>query len=187
MKRCFLLLALFAGATFLTMILGCPQAKQAADTVKAAKDMETKGEATFKTPEGDITVKQDKDSDEAVTVTTKDDKGNTVTYEGSKKLDTSKLGIEVYPGAAQQQGGTVSSSEGEITSISFETTDAFDKVSKFYTDKYPKATSQNMSTSDEGKTLMMHIQDKDVMRMIIVTEQDGKVIIALQSHSGMGK
>lgn len=166
---------------------GCGQVKQAAEVARVARDAQD-GEFTVKGEKGETaTIKTDA-TDNSVTITTTDAEGKHAELTGSNKVDMTKIGIEAYPGATQEQGGTVEGPEMDIASVSLTTTDPFDKVAEFYKSRYPKANTQSMTT-DGKQTLSMQVMDPanpDDVKLIVATEEDGKVSIVLQHHAAKG-
>jgi phosphotransferase system HPr-like phosphotransfer protein len=143
------------------------------------------GKATIKGENGEkATIQADKQGN-SVSITSTDAEGNKVEYKGGSEVDLAKLGIEVYPGATQEQGGTVEGADMTMVSVALTTTDPFDKVQAFYQAKYPNASGQTMTASGK-KSLSMQILDPktpDDVKMIVVGEDEGKVTIALQHHA----
>jgi hypothetical protein len=187
MRLCGVALVVVGVVVGMLALGGCGRAKQAVDTMKAGQDLERTGKATITTPEGETTIETPKGKDTGdVKVTTKDEKGQTVTYEASTDVDTSKLGLEIYPGAKQEEGSAVAGGEANMTVVKFSTSDGFDKVAAFYKGKYPKAQAFE-SKSDGSKSLMMTFQGDNSGKMVMVGEQDGVVSIVLQSSEDKSK
>jgi hypothetical protein len=156
--------------------VGCGKAKEAATGLKNIEEgakLGQTGKATFTDEKGQkIEVSADAGG-KKTTIT--DDKGDTTVAE--VKVDPAKLGIEMYPGAKEETGVTVDNPEAEGATAELSTTDPYDKVVKFYKDKYPKAASTEQS-GDGQKTLTLLIsQPPDMKHVLINQEQDGVKIM----------
>jgi hypothetical protein len=91
------------------------------------------------------------------TTVTTDNTQNTVTVRASGEtmtvgngvVDASKLGVPIYAGAKQEEGGySITGAKGEAQMASFATPDSFDRVYAFYHSKMP-AGSEKMKV-DSG-------------------------------------
>ena len=145
---------------------------------------------TVVTPEGEVTVNE---KDGKVTVSGED--GDS-TYEWSDKEPTeAELGVAIYPGAKYVEGsggsGSVSSAEGvaAVVGAEFTTTDSFTKVVEWYTGKLGAPV---MSTSDEaswmaGVDMMNPSAEIGEFSTVAVTQENGKVKIAISRMGGAGK
>lgn len=170
-------------ATAPLALFGCGQVKQAAEVARVAQDAQD-GQFTVKGEKGETATIKTGATDNSVTITTTDAEGKTAALTGSNKVDMDKVGIEAYPGAAQEQGGTVEGPEMDIASVTLATTDAFDKVAAFYKGKYPKASSQSMA-ADGKQSLSLQIMDPanpNDLKMVVATQEEGRVTILLQHH-----
>lgn len=184
--------AVIAVAVLLAVVIGgCAKAKEAADTaqavgqaVKAAKDMERKGEATIKTDDGEATIKINEKDGKSSSVSVTDKEGKTSTITSGTEVDASKAGIELYPGAEQKGGGDVSGEQGTVVGVTLETADSFEKVAKFYKDKYPEA-SKTETTSDGSSMLLLQISQPPDAKMVTVTsdKDSGKVNIVISRNT----
>ena len=162
---------------------GCGKAREAMDAaqnVKEAQKVAEGGKGTFKTDKGDVQVQVEpgKDKGEATTKVTTPEGKQTTTSIG-KSVDKAKLGIELYPGAAVETSANSANDEGGMTMAALTTTDPFDKVAKFYKDKYPKATAQEVNSGGK-QALIMQVGAGNDMKIVSITEDEGKVKIALQ-------
>ena len=155
----------------LVAVIGCGKAKevtQAARNVGAAQQLAQGGKATFEGENGEKVEMQVDKGNQKTTIKT--DQGEMTT---EAKVDPEKLGIEIYPGAQIVSGATVDHSEGGMATAEIHTPDAFDKVAKFYKDKYPKAQTTEQSGND-GKLLIATLSVTPDMKMITVTEDKEK-------------
>jgi len=181
-----------AVAVLLAVLMsGCSKAKEAADTaqavgqaVKAAKDMERKGEATIKTDDGEATIKINEKDGETSSVSVTNKEGETSTITSGTNVDASKAGIELYPGAEQKGGGDVTGDQGTVVGVTLETTDSFDKVAKFYKDKYPEASKTETSSDGSNMLLMQISQPPDAKTVTVTSDKDsGKVNIVVARNT----
>ncbi|HZZ00533.1 MAG TPA: hypothetical protein VFE36_13265 [Candidatus Baltobacteraceae bacterium] len=71
-----------------------------------------------------------------------------------QSIDTSRLGVPVYPGAQADAHGGMSSTTDEGTSVlaSFKTGDSFDKVEAFYKQRLP-AGSERTKVATSGNSI----------------------------------
>jgi len=121
MKKGLTLLALLVLMASLFATVGCGENK-----------------TTTSSPEGDVTVSEDDDSG-SETVT--GDDGDTTYKADDKAPSEDELGAPIYPGAeyVEGSGGTLTTTtDGETSTMSsgeFTTTDSYDKVVEWYTDK----------------------------------------------------
>ena len=160
-------------------LCGCGKAKEVGQAVSVARDLRD-GEATIKTDDGEAKMKIEEDG-ESVTITSTDKEGKETVTWGSDAVDADKLGIELYPGAEPTgTGGTSSGSEGDISTVTLSTGDGFDKVAKFYKDKYPDADKQEVSAGGM-KMLTLAVSAEPDLKHIMVQEQEGEgtVLITL--------
>ncbi|MEN6346859.1 MAG: hypothetical protein ABFE16_16265 [Armatimonadia bacterium] len=167
------------------MLGGCSKAKEAATDLRNVGEAAklAQGEtARLQTENGVVEVQAQKQGEDQVTVKTTGPDGKQVTYQGGKQGDLSKLGIEIYPGAKQEQASTVSGGDTDVTQAQFTTSDAFGKVAQFYKDKYKDAALSEMSTG-EHKTLTIQAGDEKDMKIIIVTQEEDLIKILLQHHA----
>ncbi len=184
------LMAVVAALTVaaLVVIVGCGKARETVDAARNAGEaakLAKSGKATFHTEKGDVQVesKQGKNEGESETKITQAD-GKTLTAQTGKTIDAAKLGLEPYPGATVENSITAGSAEGGVTTAELVTTDPFDKVAKFYKDKYTAVHSQEGS-GDDGKTLMMQMGNGMDLKMVMVSQdkKTGKTKILLQHHA----
>lgn len=123
--------------------------------------------ATYSTPQGSVTVKQDAVSgttsvngpDGHTTVTTKDGtmvgtttdaSGKTSTVSVGNKVDLAEFGMKPYPGATPKEGGSMRSDtpDGTSMAVTLETKDDADKILAFY--KTEMKVETTMTTGDGG-------------------------------------
>ena len=90
-----------------TVVLGgCSKARETATGLRNAGEAAklAQGEtARIQTENGVVEVQAQKQGEDQVTIKTTGPDGKEVTYQGGKQADLSKLGIEIYPGAKQEQ------------------------------------------------------------------------------------
>lgn len=134
---------------------------------------------TFTTSQGATTVESNGAS-KSVTITTKE---GTTTI--SANVDLAKLGLPVYPGATQNQGGisgTTAQSSGEVVALS--TSDSFDKVYAWYRAHMPAGSEGMHMSSPTGSIATFQIGkdgDKE-QRSVMITGEKDKTSILL-SHN----
>lgn len=169
-----------------TVVLGgCSKARETATGLRNAGEAAklAQGEtARIQTENGVVEVQAQKQGEDQVTIKTTGPDGKEVTYQGGKQADLSKLGIEIYPGAKQEQASAVSGDGTEVTQAEFTTPDAFGKVAQFYKDKYKDGAVSEMSTG-ELKTLTIQAGDEKDMKIIMVTQEEDLIKILLQHHA----
>jgi outer membrane murein-binding lipoprotein Lpp len=125
------------------------------------------------------------------TTVTRDTASNTVTMQnkegsmtvGKNAVDPAKLGVPIYPGATQSEGGmSVTSKTGSGQMASFTSPDSFDKVYRWYKSRLPAgAEKMKFGSGDnsvvefvtgsvkpgEIQTMVMVSQKKDVTDIIV--------------------
>lgn len=102
---------------------------------------------------------------------------------GNVKVSASDLGVDLYPGATQQQGAVrVSTPNGTAITAVYETSDPMDKVVEFYKGKLGSGAS--VFQSDKSAVLSLASEDKkdNVMVTISTEDSDGKTKIGIM-HS----
>jgi hypothetical protein len=102
---------------------------------------------------------------------------------GNVKVSASDLGVDLYPGATQQQGAVrVSTPNGTAITAVYETSDSMDKVVDFYKSKLGSGAS--VYQSDKSAVLSLANEDKkdNVMITISNDDSDGKTKIGIM-HS----
>ncbi|MFZ0731674.1 MAG: zinc ribbon domain-containing protein [Candidatus Sulfotelmatobacter sp.] len=82
------------------------------------------------------------------------------------------LGIDLYPGAQSQRGGTSSVSFGSFHTVtaSFTSADSVDKVCTFYKSKFPGAM---VTTSDQNRCTIVSNDSKNMITISVEPEGDG--------------
>ncbi|MGQ9730259.1 MAG: hypothetical protein ACUVX8_03215 [Candidatus Zipacnadales bacterium] len=154
------------------------QAKEAAEAVQIAKDAQD-GDFTVKSQEEEIKVKTDKDDEKAGSITITGPDGTTTVKTGKDTVTEEEVGIKFYPGAKVQAGTTWSASNkesGSISSVTLETTDAFDKVAKFYKDRYAKGNT----VLEQPDSLMIMINSGESSgKMIMVSREEGEDVTTI--------
>jgi hypothetical protein len=121
-------------------------------------------------------------SNKTVTVQTS---GGTLTM--GANVDAASLGVPIYTGATQQQGGSMSvtSKQGSGQMAAFETSDSFDKVYAFYKSKMP-AGSEKMKVDAGGSSMAEFVTGGDKpgpKTMVMITQKDGKTSIVIEKSS----
>jgi hypothetical protein len=129
-------------------------------------------------------------SSHGTTVTTDTDQ-KTVTVqssEGTMKMgknvvDPATLGVPIYAGATQDEGGlSVSGAKGSAQMTSFETPDSFDKVYSFYKSKLP-AGSEKMKISSGDSSVAEFVTGSDkpgeVQTMVMISKKGDKTSIVV--------
>jgi len=112
------------------------------------------------------------------TVTTSDDdktttisaSGGSMTV-GSGAVDASKAGAPLYPGATQEDGGsmTLTTGEGTNSTTVLKSTDSFDKVYDFYKAQMPSGSEKLKMISGGSSTAMFQVGDNDAKETVLVT------------------
>ena len=153
---------------------GCGKVKKAAEVARTANDAKD-GDFTVKTEEGDVKIETEEGDDDdsgAMTITGPD--GKTTMETGKDTVSEADVGIDFYPGAEVQGGSTWATSGeegGSMSTVALETKDSFDKVAKFYKDRYAK-----------GNTVME--QPEMLMIMMEVGDDAGKTIMVAPADDG---
>ncbi len=100
-----------------------------------------------------------KTSDDGKSTTVQTDQG-TVTV--GKAVDTSKLGVPMYPGASSEDAASVSGTAGGTTGsvVTFKTNDDFEKVYQWYKSQLPAGSEKLKTTTTESSAAMFSIEDK---------------------------
>lgn len=101
----------------------------------------------------------------AATITTSNDhKDVTVqTSEGTTSIgqpvDSSKLGAPIYPGAASNQQGSISSTNAQTATLiaAFKTADSFDQVYDFYRQQLPAGSERMKVAGGNGSVATFQI------------------------------
>jgi len=101
---------------------------------------------------------------------------------GNITVTASDLGVDIYPGAAQQQGAVrVSTPNGTAITAVYQTSDPMDKVVDFYKDKL--GTGASVYQSDKSAMLSRADEDKkDNVIVTITAESNSQTKIAIM-HS----
>ena len=153
----------------------------------------SKRQRTITTPEGEkATVETDRSGDKTkITVETDEGEKGTMeidasgdkaeltikSEEGEGKMkfsedaDVSGLGVEIYPGAKSQGSSTLAMGQGQMRTASLATADSFDKVAKFYRDKYA-AGAKTVMEQPASLTIVREEEKQNVS--ISVTRDDEK-------------
>ncbi|HEU4390580.1 MAG TPA: hypothetical protein VFV34_22445 [Blastocatellia bacterium] len=131
------------------------------------------GKVTFKANNGEEASISVKGSESGGTVEIKSDKGNVVLGGGSA-VDLPDW-MPGYPGSAAQGVFSAKSSEGDVTSYHFITSDSPSEVMQFYEDKLEAAglkvttTATTLSGRASGGTVTAESSDKGRVAAVIVT------------------
>lgn len=129
-------------------------------------------------------------SSNGTTVTT-DTSRNTVTVQSSEGtmrmgkdvVDAASLGVPVYTGATQDEGGlSMTGAKGSAQMASFTTTDPFEKVYAFYKSKMP-AGSEKMKL-DEGDSSVAEFvtgsgKAGEMQTMVMISKKGDKTAIVV--------
>lgn len=101
---------------------------------------------------------------------------------GNITVTASDLGVDIYPGATQQQGAVrVSTPNGSAITAVYVTSDAMDKVVDFYKNKL--GTGVSVYQSDKSAMLSSNSDDKkDSVIVTISAESNGQTKVAIM-HS----
>lgn len=180
------LMVLVVAAVVIGLVVGCarrsvtikgPEGQKA--TVTTSKKG---GKVVINEKEGKATIES---SGEKATMTFEGEEGTT-RVEISENVDLAKLGVDVYPGAKIEGGGTYSATgaeSGEISGVNMTTPDPFDKVAKFYKDKYGKGAKL---VQQMGNMLMIQMEKNGKIISIVVQreEDEDKTSIGVSAVSG---
>lgn len=104
---------------------------------------------------------------------------------GNVQVSASDLGVDLYPGATQQQGAVrVSTPNGTAITAVYETSDPMDKVVDFYKSKLGSGAS--VFQSDKSAVLSLASEDKKDNVMITISNDgsDGKTKIGIMHSKG---
>jgi hypothetical protein len=121
---------------------------------------------TVSTGNGTATVTQSQDN-QTTTVTSKE--GTMIA--GKNAVDPATLGVPVYTGATQQEGGySITDAQGGGQVVALKTPDAFDKVYAFYKSQLPPS-AETMKTESNGSAYALFRVGTDKNGATIVLEQ----------------
>jgi len=160
-------------------------AKATGEAMRVAQDAQD-GKFTVKNEKGEeMKVEVDKEGKGSLKMTGPD--GTTVTSEtGTGTVTQEEMGIDFYPGATVKTGTTMSQSGekgGTNRTALLETSDPFDKVAKFYRDKYAKGNTVMEQPN------MLHIMvgmNSTNPKTIVVTREEGQAVTTIALGSGTG-
>jgi zinc ribbon protein len=111
----------------------------------------------------------------------------TMTAGNAGSVSASDLGVDIYPGATQQQGAVkVSTPNGTAITAAYTTNDSLDKVVDFYKGKL--GSSASVFQSDKSAVLSETSDDKksSVMVTIATEASNGQTKIAILHSTGNG-
>jgi hypothetical protein len=111
----------------------------------------------------------------------------TLTAGNAGSVSSSDLGVDIYPGATQQQGAVrVSTPNGSAITAAYVTNDSLDKVVDFYKGKL--GPSASVFQSDKSAVLSETSDDKksSVMVTIATEASNGQTKIAILHSTGNG-
>ena len=111
----------------------------------------------------------------------------TMTAGNAGTVSASDLGVDIYPGATQQQGAVrVSTPNGSAITAAYVTSDSLDKVVDFYKGKL--GPSASVFQSDKSAVLSETSDDKksSVMVTIATEASNGQTKIAILHSTGNG-
>jgi len=107
-----------------------------------------------------------------------------VTVNGT--IDSSKLGVPVYPGAKPNNQGSLSvnSANGSAAYAGFSTDDSFDKVYQFYKSQLPADAEKMKSSSGNSSMAMFSTKvGSDTVSVEIVSNDKGGTSVAISRGS----
>jgi hypothetical protein len=91
---------------------------------------------------------------------------------GNTPVSASDLGIDLYPGATQQQGAVrINTPGGSAITATYETSDSMDKVIDFYKGKM--GSSASVFQSDKSAVLSLNSPDKKDSVMVTISAESG--------------
>jgi hypothetical protein len=100
---------------------------------------------------------------------------------GNTNVSASDLGVDIYPGATQQQGAVrVSTPNGSAVTAAYVTTDPMDKVLDFYKQKLGSGAS--VYQSDKGAVLSLTDENKKTSIMVTISAESSGTKVAIM-HS----
>ncbi len=169
---------------------GCGKLREVTQAVKMANDARD-GKVTVTNDKGEkATIETSKDDDKSGHVTVTGPEGSTTKSEwGEDTVKAEDVGIDFYPGAKVEHGGTSTSSGGKdgggtFSMVALATDDSFDAVGKFYKDKYAKGNTvieqpnhlmiTIQAGENSGKMIMVMPDDDDKSKTHIVISAGGK-------------
>jgi hypothetical protein len=130
------------------------------------------------------------------TTVTTDTKQNTVTVQasgetmtvGSGVVDASKLGVPIYAGAKQEEGGySMTGAKGSAQMTSFTTPDSFDRVYAFYHSKMP-AGSEKMKIDSGGSSMAEFVVGNNTpgteQTMVMISKKGTGTAIVITKGTG---
>ena len=164
---------------------GCGRARQVGQAVATARDAS----------DGDFTVKGEKGEELKVDTNGGDEKGGTITVTGQngEKMTTEigtstvtekDVGIDFYPGAtvlASSKMTASGSKSGTYATVSLETKDPLDKVTKLYKDKYAEGNNV-VETPESLMVLFAAGENKGKLVEVHADKDKGTTMISI--HSG---
>jgi hypothetical protein len=105
--------------------------------------------------------------------------GGTITTGGAGTVSAGDLGVDLYPGATQQQGAVrVSTPNGSAITAAYTTSDPLDKVVDFYKGKLGPGAS--VFESDKSAVLSLTSEDKKSSVMVTISsEANGQTKVAI--------
>ncbi len=179
-------MVLVVAAVVVGLVFGCARRSVTIKGPEGQKATVTKkgGKVVVKDKEGKATI-ESSSSGKKATMTIEGKEGTTK-IEISEDVDLAKLGVEAYPGAKIEGGSTYSAEgaeSGEISGVNMTTPDSFDKVAKFYKDKYGKGAKL---VQQMGNMLMIQMKKNGKVVSILVQREEGedKTTIGISSVSG---
>lgn len=125
----------------------------AAGTIAALAGCASSHKAAMQTREGSATITTGQDRKD-VTVQTRE---GTMTI--GRQVDAGKLGAPIYPGAQSNQQGSISSRNGQTTTVitAFKTADSFDQVYDFYRQQLPVGSERMKVSGGSGAVATFQI------------------------------
>jgi len=166
-------------ALSLLLVLGCkptvPTGNGGSMTIEDADN----GEVTIRTDDGS-TIQTEKDGDK-MTIT--DGQGNVTATIGGE-IDEAKLGVKIYPGAKQMEGGVTSTKDGVTsTVVTYQTGDSVAQVGEFYKKELAGAQSVAGTTNgDEMHSLTLEEPKRRVSLHISRAKADAQTTILITSE-----
>jgi uncharacterized protein YebE (UPF0316 family) len=149
---------------------------------------------TYKAPGGDEEVTVEEKGGGKGKVTVKGKEGEKMTMEtGASKVSEEELGLPIYPGAEQtgSMNWSLSAKEegGSVSTVSFTTKDAYDKVLAFYKDKVKNPTMSAETKDEDGKrtAVLSVITEKEKRHLIVSvkeTDEGAEILVQRMQQSG---
>lgn len=151
---------------------GCPKrVRQVSEAVRTAQDAQD-DDFTIRSEDGkEVKIDTESSGEDSGKATITTSEGETVTTEyGKSSVSEKDMGIDFYPGATVETGGSYSTSgehAGHLSQVALVTKDPFDKVAAFYKRKYGQG---NTVMDSPGECMIVTDEGTNKGKMIIITE-----------------